>query len=104
MQVALSLWSTPDCYDGSKEQPASNPLRLALGSGADIVSRGLRLVQSAQAFGAQAHTFGPALHHHCHPLDVGLPLPFGTLLRLGDAVPKLRLFAAEITFGHVPPH
>lgn len=75
-----------------------------MGSNAGILNRGLRFVQSAQAFGTQIHAFGPTLHHDSHPLDIGLPLPLSAVLRLGDVVPKLWLLAAKITFGHLSPH
>jgi len=96
--------AAPGAALAAKEQPASTDSGLAVGSNREIVSRGLAFVQSAQAFDAQIHALGLTLHRDCHPLDVGLPLPFGALLRFGDVVPKLWQLTAEITFGHRSPH
>jgi len=62
------------------------------------VVKGLRFddFAAAQAGGADAHAFGGGADAGVHRAQVDVPAPLGDVVRVADAVSRLRLLAADI--------
>ena len=52
---------------------------------------------AAQAGRADAHPLGGRAHPSVHRTQVNIPAPLGDVVRVTDAVSRLRLLAADIT-------
>lgn len=52
---------------------------------------------AAQAGSADADAFGSGAYAGVHRTQIDVPAPLGDVMGVADAVPKLRLLAADIT-------
>src|ERR1700677_1184561 len=52
---------------------------------------------AAQAGGADAHTLGGRAHASVYRTQIHIPASLGNVMRVADAVSRLRLLAADIT-------
>ena len=56
---------------------------------------------AAKAAGAHMHSLLGAVNADGDLLDVGIPDPVGSSMRMADVVSKMSALATDITFGHL---
>ena len=53
-----------------------------------------------KAMRTNMHSFGSAVYHAFHSLNVGLPNPVRSSMRMAYVVPKMNALTTNITFSH----
>src|SRR5450631_4580039 len=94
----MCSWSRQSKVNTTKQTGKHRGMKSSVNSVSSVVDRFLRLddFTAAQAGRADAHTLGGRAHTGVHRTQVDVPAPLGDVVRVADAVSRLRLLAADI--------